>query len=84
MSEELLRGIDQKLRALLALQVHQQLADKSGSSKKPRSLDVVLADAGLSAKEIATILGKTDRAVRLVLQGAKTAKSSVEESGNGT
>jgi hypothetical protein len=75
MSEDILEAIDKKLNALLALLAEGHAREHAGGRRQQRhrSLDRILTDAGLSAKEIATILGKTDRAVHLVLQSERTA-----------
>ena len=71
----LLRAIDAKLRAQLALSVEQQKGS-ADTKKASRPMDRLLADAGIPTREIAYILGKTDRAVRMVLQSTqKTPKS---------
>ena len=43
---------------------------------KPRSVDRLLADAGLDTGTIAKMLGKTDRAVQLQLQGSAKKKAT--------
>lgn len=80
--DELLSRIDSKLGALLAISVDQYLRETGIARPKPRSIDRVLADVGLSAREIAALLGKTDRAVNLVLAAerhSKTARRRPEE-----
>ena len=69
---DVLNRIDAKLQALLALSVEQMNSGEARRRTRPRLLDQTLSDAGLSAKEIAVILGKTDRAVRMALQGTKS------------
>lgn len=63
----LLDSIDTKLGALLALILDAHLRETGIAKPKPRGIDRLLADAGLSPKQIATLLGKTDRAVRMQL-----------------
>ena len=63
----LLDSIDTKLGALLALILDSYLRETGIAKPKPRGIDRLLADAGLTPKQIATLLGKTDRAVRMQL-----------------
>jgi len=70
MSNEVLERIDAKLGAILALLLDGYLRDTGVARPKPRSVDRMLADAGLSAATIAKMLGKTERAVHLQLQGS--------------
>lgn len=63
----LLDSIDTKLGALLALVLDAHLRETGIAKSKPRGIDRLLADAGLSPKEIGALLGKTDRAVRMQL-----------------
>jgi hypothetical protein len=73
---ELLKSIDARLSALLAIRVDEYLRATGVARPKPRSIDRLLADAGLGVPEIAKVLGKTDRAVYLMLKPAvKGAKS---------
>jgi hypothetical protein len=67
-TDDRLTDIDAKLTALLALYLDKYLRDTGIARPKDRSIDRILADAGLSTKTIAGLLGKTDRAVRLQLQ----------------
>ncbi len=63
-----LQRIESKLAALLAIAVHEQLRNDPELAKpRPRAIDVLLSDSGLSSAEIAAVLGKTRRAVDLVL-----------------
>ena len=73
--EAVLKRIDAKLGALLAIQLDQYLRETGVARPKPRSVDRLLADAGLSPKEIAALLGKTDRAVQLALAKGKKGKA---------
>jgi hypothetical protein len=70
MSDEILERIDAKLGALLALTLDSYLRQTGVAQPKPRSVDRLLADAGLSTQVIAKMLGKTDRAVQLQLKGS--------------
>jgi len=74
--EEALRAIDAKLGALLAISIDQYLRETGVARPKSRSIDKMLSDVGLSARDIAALLGKTDRAVHLVLAGNRSSKSN--------
>lgn len=52
-----LSRIDSKLSAWLAITLDQSLRDTAAARSRPRSIDQLLADAGLSAKEIGALLG---------------------------
>lgn len=66
--EHLLEAIDTKLAALLALVTHRILMDDAELAKpRPRSIDRILHDAGMSQGEIANLLGKTPQAVSYML-----------------
>ncbi|MFL5833458.1 MAG: hypothetical protein ACJ76B_05720 [Solirubrobacterales bacterium] len=67
----LLDSIDTKLGALLVLVLDAHLRETGIAKPKPRGIDRLLADAGLSPKQIANLLGKTDRAVRMQLAAEK-------------
>ncbi len=60
--------IDAKLTALLALFVDGYIRETGIAKPKERSIDRILYDAGLSARQIAGLLGKTERAVHLQLE----------------
>lgn len=70
-----LSRLESRLTALLALGVDARQREL-GVRTKDRPVDVLLSDAGLSSKEIARLLGKTDRAVNLVLQAHRAGKAS--------
>jgi hypothetical protein len=75
--DQLLRSLDTKVTAVLALMADAYLrAHGSQRQQRSRSLDRILTDAGLSAREIAKLLGKTERAVHLALQAEKGAKKA--------
>ena len=74
--EATLKDIDYKLAALLAITVDQYVRETGIARPKPRSIDRLLADAGLPTKQIAALLGKTDRAVNLVLASERASKSN--------
>lgn len=70
---QLLASIDAKLGALLTLTLDSYLRETGIAKPKERSVDTMLAAVGLTAQQIAALLGKTDRAVQLQLKadGAK-------------
>lgn len=61
---EVLRNIDSKMSALLALAIdgHFRSNPELGSSRHP-SLDSLFSEAGLSSRQIGLLLGKTRQAV---------------------
>lgn len=67
-NDDLIRSIDSKLTALLALYLDSYVRTTGIAQRKDRSIDRLLTDAGLSANTIAGLLGKTERAVHLQLQ----------------
>src|SRR5438105_14991756 len=70
--DPLLRSIDTNLNAILALLAEGHLrAHGSQRQQRARSLDRILTDAGVSAREVGKLLGKTERAVHLALQAEK-------------
>lgn len=74
-NDELMRSIDAKLGALLTLVLDGYLRQTGVARPKERSIDKMLSDVGLSAATIATLLGKTERAVHLQLQGERAKKA---------
>lgn len=77
MSEDAtLKRIDAKLGAVLAIALDQHLRETGVARPKPRSIDRLLTDAGLTAREIGALLGKTERAVHLALQSERNAKGA--------
>ena len=73
--DELLRSIDAKLSAILVLTLDGYLRETGVARPKERSVDKMLSDIGLSARQIAALLGKTDRAVNLQLQRESKRKA---------
>jgi hypothetical protein len=73
---DVLESIDSKLSAVLVLVLDGYLRQTGIARPKERSVDKMLADVGLSASEIARLLGKTDRAVRLQLEKDRRPKSA--------
>lgn len=81
---KLLRRIDAKLGALLVVNLEEFLRRHPEVAKpRPRTLDQMLADAGLAARDIASLLGKSEQAVYLQLskKAKKTGRSSSESAG---
>ena len=66
---QLLRAIDLKLGVLVALHTHRLLLDDDDLARpRPRSIDRLLTDVGLTQTEIGRILGKTPQAVGQALK----------------
>lgn len=68
MPDDALKNLDEKVSALLAIVLDAYLRQTGVARPKARSIDKMLRDAGLSSATIATLLGKTERAVALQLQ----------------
>lgn len=77
-TDDLLRSIDSKLTALLALYLDSYIQQTGVAQRKDRSIDQLLTDAGLSAATIAGLLGKTDRAVHLQLQREREQREKLK------
>jgi hypothetical protein len=61
---------------VLAITVDRHLRDTDLAKPRPRSIDRMLADLGLTGAEIAKLLGKTPQAVSIALSKDKqTVKS---------
>jgi hypothetical protein len=75
-TDEVLERIDAKLGAILSLILDSYLRETGIAQPKPRSVDRLLADAGLNTATIAKMLGKTERAVNLRLQGSAKKMST--------
>jgi IS30 family transposase len=73
-SDNQLAQIDSKLTALLALFLDGYMRQTGIAKPKERSIDRLLVDAGLSARTVAGLLGKTERAVHLQLQREQAKK----------
>jgi len=64
----LLKAIDIKLGALLAIETQRLLIEDSNLAKpRPRSVDKMLSDVGLSNAQIGALLGKTRQGVGATL-----------------
>ena len=73
---QLLRAIDTKLGALVSIHTHRLLMEDPDLARpRPRSIERLLSDAGLSQAEIGRTLGKTRQAVGQALR---------KESGHGS
>lgn len=77
-NDDVLRSIDAKLSALLTLVLDGYLRQTGVARPKERSIDKMLSDVGLSAATIATLLGKTERAVHKQLAGERSKKSGAK------
>jgi hypothetical protein len=66
---EILSGIDRKLSAIVAMYAYRLLLeDEDLGRAKARSIDRLLADAGLKQGEVADLLGKSPQAVSQMLK----------------
>jgi hypothetical protein len=82
--QDLLRAIDAKLGALLALTLDEYTRERLPNRHRQRSVDRLLVDAGLPVRQVASLLGKTDRAVHLVLQSERNRNiTTSKKSGTG-
>jgi hypothetical protein len=79
-NDDLMRSIDAKLSALLTLVLDGYLRQTGVARPKERSIDKMLSDVGLSAVTIATLLGKTERAVHMQLAGERAKKARGKKS----
>ena len=71
-----LKKLNRNTSALLAIIVDRYLRDTDLAKPRPRSIDRMLADLGLTGAEIAKLLGKTPQAVSIALSKDKqTVKS---------
>ena len=74
---EALERVETILNSILGIQVDQFLRDSGVGKPRPRSIDRMLADFGLSGVQIAALLGKTRQAVSQALaKDDKAAKAS--------
>lgn len=64
-------SLEAKVTALLAISVDRYLRETGIAKPRPRSIDRLLVDAGLPVKDVARVLGKTDRAVYLAVEGGQ-------------
>jgi hypothetical protein len=79
---DVLHKIDAKLGALLVIAVDDLLRRTPElANPRPRSIDQMLSDVGLSQGEIAALLGKSPQAVSQQLSSKKPAKKAAKKSG---
>lgn len=67
-TNDLLTSLDAKLGAMLTHAVDAYIRETGIAKPKERSIDRMLSDVGVSTGDIAKLLGKTERAVQLVLK----------------
>lgn len=80
MTEEILKRIDSKLAALLAITVDQYLRDNPDVAKpRHESIDQLLVGVGLPVKDVAALLNKSEQAVYQMLN--RTKKSAPKTRG---
>lgn len=78
---EALERVETILNSILGIQIDQFLRDSGIGKPRPRSIDRMLADFGLSGVQIAALLGKTPQAVSQVLaKHKKSAQASPSKS----
>ena len=80
-----LKKNNRMLYALLAITVDQHIRGTDIAKPRPRSIDRMLTDVGLSGVEIAKLLGKTPQAVSSALANdskplAKKSKAAAKSS----
>lgn len=63
----MLERIDKRLAAILAILLDQHLRSTDLAKPRPRSIDRLLTDVGLSGVEIGRLLGKSPQAVSQAL-----------------
>jgi hypothetical protein len=85
---ETLQRIDRNLAALLAITVDRHIRETDLAKPRPRSIDQMLSDVGISNTEIAKLLGKSPQAVSQVLSKKASKKNgrpggSKEKESNG-
>lgn len=71
-----LKKLNCNVSAMLAIAVDRYLRDTDLAKPRPRSIDRMLADLGLTRAEIAKLLGKTPQAVSLALSKDKQSVKS--------
>jgi hypothetical protein len=74
LADESSKRLEAKVSAILAIMVDRYLRETGVARPKVRSIDRMLTDVGLEAKDIAALLGKTERAVYLQLQAESKRK----------
>ena len=82
-SLEVLRSIERKLTALLAITTDQHLrSSQELADPRPRTIDQLLSDAGLSSHEVGKLLGKSRQAVEQRLKRPATPTSPKKQTSN--
>ncbi len=78
-----LKKLNRNVSAMLAITLDRHLRDTDLAKPRPRSIDRMLADLGLTGAEIAKLLGKTPQAVSIALskdkQTVKNKKASTKD-----
>lgn len=74
-NDQVLDRIEAKVSALLAIQVDRYIRETGIARPKVRSIDKMLRGVGMLPKDIAALLGKTERAVYLALDEGDKASS---------
>lgn len=78
-----LKKLNRNISAMLAITVDRHLRDTDLAKPRPRSIDRMLADLGLTGAEIAKLLGKTPQAVSIALskdkQPARSKKADAKD-----
>lgn len=78
-----LKKLNRNVSAMLAITLDRHLRDTDLAKPRPRSIDRMLADLGLTGTEIAKLLGKTPQAVSIALskdkQTVKNKKASTKD-----
>lgn len=83
MNEDILNELkknNRMLYALLAIAVDQHIRGTDLAKPRPRSIDRMLTDVGLTGVEIAKLLGKTPQAVSYALAGDGKASTKKTKS----
>lgn len=75
-----LKGIDSKLSAILTLMLDDMVREAPGVRHRARSIDRILADAGMNGVEIGRALGKSPQAVSQALAKDKKPSSAKKPS----
>jgi len=73
---EVLKSIDRKLSAVVALLAEQALRTAEPSKTRARNLDRTLTDQGLTGAQVARLLGKSPQAVSQALLRQRKAADS--------
>lgn len=77
---EELRKSNRMISALLTITLDQHLRNSDLAKPRPRSIDRMLTDIGLSGVEISKLLGKTPQAVSNALAADSKAVKKVKSS----